>query len=207
MRNNTGPRYLREDYVNALREMDTFIDITVDDLMQLTDKVEKYANLRATANIRVADLMRHPVETVRPECTLAEAAHRMVSLRISGLPVVDSQDRLVGVITEADFLRALGVPSHHPTHSLWQTLEAMFAHPVEIQEPDGLVADLMVTDIVTVSPEQSLHDVLEAMKKNKIKRLIVCDAERHVRGIVTRSDLVRVFFDKIAKPNDQRTDR
>ena len=190
---------VREDFVKALKEMETFIDVSVDDLMELNSKIEKYAYLRTTGSIRVADLMSHPVATVRAGTTLAEAAHVLVAGKISGLPVVDDQDKLVGVITEADFLRALGVPSHHPTHSLWQTLENMFAHPVEMQEPDGLVADLMVTDPVTVSPDQTLHEVLEVMKKNKIKRVIVCDPDRRVLGIVTRSDLVRVFFDKIRK--------
>ncbi|MFA7386817.1 MAG: CBS domain-containing protein [Thiohalobacteraceae bacterium] len=189
----------REDFVNALKEMETFIDVSVDDLMDLNSKIEKYAYLRTTGSIRVADLMSHPVATVRASTSLAEAAHVLVTGKISGLPVVDDRDKLVGVITEADFLRALGVPSHHPTHSLWQTLENMFAHPVEMQEPDGLVADLMIADPVTVLPDQTLHEVLEVMKKNKIKRVIVCDQDRRVLGIVTRSDLVRVFFDKIRK--------
>jgi CBS domain-containing protein len=109
--------------------------------------------------------------------------------------VVNSDQQLVGMLTEADFLRALGVPSHHPTHSLWQTLEAMFLHPRDIQEPRGLVGELMVTDVVAVTPDQNLHDVLEAMKKHRIKRLVVCDGERRVVGMITRSDLVRLFFD------------
>lgn len=207
MRKIKGRGLVREDFVNALKEMDTFIDIAVEDLMELNNMAEKYAYLRTMGSIRVADLMSHPVETVHADTTLADAAHRLVTGRISGLPVVDHQDELVGIITEADFLRALGVPSHHPTHSLWQTLEAMFAHPANLQEPDGQVSDLMVTDIVTVSPEQALHDVLEVMKKNKIKRVIVCDEQRHVRGIVTRSDLVRVFFDKIRKPEPYQEPR
>jgi len=195
-----GRGLARADFINALKEMDTFIDITVDDLMELNNMAEKYAYLRTTGSICIADLMSHPVETVHADTTLADAAHRLVTGKISGLPVVDHQDKLVGIITEADFLRALGVPSHHPTHSLWQTLETMFAHPVELQVPDGHVSDLMVTEIVTVSPEQTLHDVLEVMKKNKVKRVIVCNEQRHVRGIVTRSDIVRVFFDNIRKP-------
>lgn len=188
---------VREDFVAALRDMNTFIDITVDDLMEINSKAEKQAYLRTTGGILVRDLMSHPVVTVQPDTTLAEAAHRLVTGKISGFPVVDDQHKLVGVVTEADFLRAIGVPGHHPTHNLWQTLETMFAHPAELQDPDDLVSDIMVADVVTIAPDQTLHDVLEVMKKNRIKRVIVCDEERHVIGIVTRSDLVRVFFDKI----------
>ena len=61
----------------------------------------------------------------------------------------------------------------------------------------------MVTDVVTVGPQQTVHDVLEAMKTNKIRRVIVCDEAREVVGMVTRSDLVRVFFDRIKRAAPQ----
>lgn len=63
-RNNNGPR--REDFVNALRDMDTFMDIAVDDLMELNSRAEKYARLRATEGgilVRVFfDRFRKPPE-------------------------------------------------------------------------------------------------------------------------------------------------
>jgi len=193
---------VREDFVSALAEGDTFVDISVDNLMELNARAEKHARFRITGSLRVADLMSRPVVTVKGDCALSEAAHLMVTHRISGLPVVDDEERLKGVITEADFLRTLGVPSHHPTHSLWQTLEAMFAHHTEIKEPSGTVAEVMVADVVTAAPAQTLHDVLDLMKRNRIKRVIVCDDARRVVGMVTRSDLVRVFFDRIQRPGE-----
>ncbi|MFP5504689.1 MAG: CBS domain-containing protein [Gammaproteobacteria bacterium] len=189
----------RDDFVNALKEMDTFMDVTVDDLMEISSKAAKYARHRKTEGLTIANLMTRAVVTVAPDTSLAEAAHLLVENRISGLPVVDAQQRLLGVITEADFLRAMGIPSHHPTHNLWQTLEAMFSHQPEIREPTGKVADLMVTNVITVRPYQTLHDVVEIMKHNRIKRVIVCDDDGRVQGMVTRSDLVRVFFDRLRK--------
>lgn len=196
-------KLIREDFVKALNELDTYIDITVEDLMDINARAEKYARIRLTENLLVANLMSQPVVTVQPDFSLAEAAHFLVANKISGLPVVDERKKLVGVITEADFLRALGVPGHRPSHSLWHTLEAMFSHHEEIMEPDASVADIMVTDVVTVGPQQTVHDVLEAMKTNKIRRVIVCDEAREVVGMVTRSDLVRVFFDRIKRAAPQ----
>jgi len=196
-------KLIREDFVKALNELDTYIDITVEDLMDINARAEKYARIRLTENLLVANLMSQPVVTVQPDFSLAEAAHFLVANKISGLPVVDERKKLVGVITEADFLRALGVPGHRPSHSLWHTLEAMFSHHDEIMEPDASVADIMVTDVVTVGPQQTVHDVLEAMKTNKIRRVIVCDEAREVVGMVTRSDLVRVFFDRIKRAAPQ----
>ena len=123
----------------------------------------------------------------------------MVSQRISGLPVVDEDKKLVGIITEADFLRGLGVPAHHPSYSLWQTLENLFRHipnPAEPEAPEQAVASHMEPDVVCVSPGQCVDEVIALMKQHRVKRLLVCNDKRHVEGVVTRSDLVRVFFDK-----------
>lgn len=144
--------------------------------------------------LRAADIMSRRIVTVRPDNTLCDVAHLMLSHRISGMPVVNGEERLVGVVTEADFLRALGIPSHHPAQSVWHTLEAMFAHDVSLKEECSPVSEIMVTDVICALPEWSMLEVIDAMKKYRVKRLVVCDAPKHVCGMVTRSDLVRVFI-------------
>jgi len=195
-----GPR--RTDFQQALKSMDTFIDITVDDLMALSQRAEQFASRRDTEAIGVARVMSQPVRTVHPQTSLTDAAHLMVNERISGLPVVDDNDLLVGIITEADFLRALGVPAHQPHHNLWQTLESLFSHlrhHGELEAPNAPVTEHMVKHVVCVRPGQDLHAVIEVMKSNSVKRVVVCDDTRRVLGMITRSDLVRVFFDRYTR--------
>jgi len=199
MKHSNVTRLLPEDFVNALKEIDTYMDISIDDLVNVNERANKYAQQRLRESHLVKEIMSRSVKTVQPDCSLADAAHLLVTHRISSVPVVNDQKQLIGLITEADFLRALGVPTHHPTNSVWHTLENMFSHPVEITGSNDCVGDLMVTDVITATAEQSLHEVLEMMKKNKIKRIVVCDESRHVVGMITRSDLVRIFFDKIKK--------
>lgn len=187
------------DFVLALQEMGTYIDVSVDDLMILNQKAEKYARMRGRESQLVEKLMTRPVKSVHPDCTLSAAAHLLVTAKISGLPVVDDANKLVGIITEADFLRALGLPSHHPDQSVWQTLENMFHQQVEIREPEGVVADLMNKKVVSITPQHSLHQVLDVMKHHQIKRVIVCDENQQAVGMITRSDLVRIFFDHFNK--------
>jgi CBS-domain-containing membrane protein len=193
----------RTDFQQALQSMDTYTDITVDDLMTLAQRAEQFASRRKTSAIGVSQVMSQPVRTVHPQTPLAEAAHLMVTERISGLPVVDDADALVGIITEADFLRALGVPAHQPHHNLWQTLESLFSHLThhgELETPNAPVTEHMVKHVVCVQPEQDLHDVIDVMKRNSVKRVVVCDEKRQVLGMITRSDLVRVFFDRYTQP-------
>lgn len=193
----------RADYQQALKSMDTYMDISVEDLMTVTRRAEQLASRRDTEAMSVAQVMSQPVQSVHPYTPLAQAAHLMIREKISGLPVVDDDGQLVGIITEADFLRALGVPSHEPHHNLWQTLESLFghlAHHGELEVPEDPVTAHMVKHVVCVAPEQDLHAVIEVMKRNRVKRVVVCDPQRRVVGMVTRSDLVRVFFDRYTQP-------
>ena len=197
-------RLCREDFQQALQSMDTYMDITADDLVALTRRAEQFAGRRAAESIQVSRVMSQPVHSVHPATPLSEAAHLMVGQRISGLPVADDAGRLVGIITEADFLRALGVPAHEPHHNLWQTLESLFGHLArhgELETPDDPVSAHMAKSVVSVHPDQDLHDVIEAMKRNSVKRVVVCDQDHRVLGMVTHSDLVRLFFDRYTVPH------
>ena len=203
----TAHKAVREDYERALQSMNTFMDIGVNDLMTLAERAQYFAGQRATESLKVSRIMSHPVQVVHEQTTMSDAAHLMVTQRISGLPVVDDDERLVGIVTEADFLRGLGVPAHHPTHSLWQTLEAMFghlAHHGELEGPEDPVANHMVRDVVCASADHYVDDVIQLMKQHRVKRVVICNAERRATGMVTRSDLVRIFFDRYLQ--SERTD-
>ncbi|MGD2052961.1 MAG: CBS domain-containing protein [Gammaproteobacteria bacterium] len=195
-------KLIREDFINALGEWDTFMDITPEDLMALNAAAVRHARARMTESIPIERVMSKEVVTVTADTSLSDAAHLLVKHRISGLPVVDESAKLIGLITEADFLRALGLPSHHPSQTVWQTLEAMLFHRQSIREPEGTVHDLMVDNVVTIRKEDAVHEAVNTMKKYNIKRVIVCDDDNHVCGMVTRSNLVRLFFDRF---NEQET--
>lgn len=186
---------IRDDLVNALKDMDSYIDVTVEDLMRINDLAQKHARLRQLESLVVKDLMTSQVVVVSAETPLADAAQRLLEHRISGLPVVDNDGALVGIITEADFLAAMGIPCHHATHTVWQSLEALFQQRQRMNGLHGMVADIMIKNVVTINAEQTLHDVIETMKKSQIKRLVVTDAANKVMGIVTRSNLVRVLLE------------
>lgn len=185
----------REDFENALQEQGTFVDISVDELVQIHKAASRHARMREQDKMLISSLMTTSVITISADCTLSEAAHLLITKKISGLPVVDENNCLIGIITEADFLRALGIPSHQPGHSVWQTLEHLFSHTDKVGDTEGTVAELMQKNVITVSPDNTLHEALASMKHNAIKRLVVCDENSHVVGMLTRSDIVRIFFD------------
>jgi CBS domain-containing membrane protein len=193
-----GPPELHiEDFENALKELNTYVDVTLDDLMEISQMAQKYAEFRQTEQLYVRDIMSTDVATVTPDTPLRDAARLLLELRISGLPVVDKENMLIGIVTEADFLSAMGVPCHHPAHNLWQTLDAMFRHKASPVNMPEKVADIMTQQIITIHDDDNLHDVIDTMKQNHIKRIVVTNEQQQIQGIITRSNLVKVLLEKM----------
>ena len=126
--------------------------------------------------MQVLDLMTTDVIKVPPATPIKEAAQLMFRHRVSGLPVVDEDGTLAGIITEADFLR-LEVAR----------LEAEDLQPIET------VGEVMTTGVVTIGPEEGLAEAAKIMVVQDVKRLPVVDDEDRLLGIISRLDIVAVF--------------
>lgn len=141
--------------------------------------------------MRAYQIMTRPVITVTASTSVADAAKLMLKERISGLPVVDASGKLVGIVSEGDFLRR-GEIGTRRKRSAW--LE-FFIGPgklaTEFVHQEGrTVENVMTSDPQTIPEDATLEQIVEAMEKNGIKRLpVVRDGE--VVGIVTRSNLLQ----------------
>lgn len=192
-----------DDYERALESMGSYVDVDAGDVMVLAERAEQFARQRTSESLDAARIMTSPVRVVRPDTRMSQAAHLMVGERIGALVVVDEAERLVGIITESDFLRGLGLPAPYPTHNVWQTLESVFGHFARQPAPEGPddpVSAYMVRDVVAAPPDANVHDILALMKRHWVTRVVVCGEDRRVLGIITRTDLVRLFFDRYAAP-------
>src|SRR5690348_4451670 len=141
--------------------------------------------------MRAHQIMTGDCLTVTPHTTIEEAAKIMLQTHISGLPVMDDAGRLVGIVSESDFLRRgeIGTGRKRPA---WLQF---FMGPGKaasgfIQERGRKVEDVMTRDPITVGEETPLGDLVGLMEKNGIKRLPVMSG-RTLKGIVTRSNLLQ----------------
>lgn len=150
--------------------------------------------------MQVKSLMTTHVIDIRPTATLAHAARLMLTHGISGLPVVDETGRLVGIISEGDFLRRSELSTKHK-RSRW--LE-FFISPGKaaaeyVQEHGRTIAEVMSTDVATISDNASLEEAVELMAHRGVKRLPVIENGKLI-GIVTRADLMRAFLVTVPTP-------
>jgi CBS domain-containing protein len=115
------------------------------------------------------DIMTKRVVTVSPYTTVKELTELLAAKKISGVPVVDEQKRVVGIATEADVL----------------------AHPGA-----KTVEEIMTKRVISVKPDTPVEEIAKLLAKKKIKRVPVIDEKGKLVGIVSRADIVKAFAGK-----------
>jgi len=141
--------------------------------------------------MRAHQIMTRKVITVGPDTSIAEAAATMLKNHVSGLPVVDAAGKLIGIVSEGDFIRRAEIGTQR-TRSRWlQFLVGPGKSATEfVQQQGRKVAEVMTPDPYTVSEDTTLPDVVELMEKRHVKRLPVVRGDQIV-GIVTRANLLQ----------------
>ena len=122
---------------------------------------------------KISEFMDQVVPTIGPDMQIMKAVDYLLRHRVTGVPVVDSNGNLLGIITETDLLKLVteGIQGQPPT--------------------EAIVAEYMTTDVVTVPPTMDIYYVAGIFLKNKFRRLPVVEDGKIV-GAITRFDLLRV---------------
>lgn len=153
--------------------------------------------------VRVYDLMTRDPVAVKPDTPLKEVAHILVEHGFSGVPVVDDDNMVVGVISESDFMIKERGRDYVPSSALsWLLGETrQIRHEREIVEA-RIAGQAMSTPPVTIEGRiASIREAAITMAERNINRLPVTENGRLV-GIITRGDLLRVY----AQPDAQLAD-
>jgi CBS domain-containing protein len=141
--------------------------------------------------MKAADIMTLGAATIRGDASISEAARMLLQYGISGLPVLDSANRLVGIITEGDFLRHVGAgsPGHRPRWLEFLLSPGRLAEDY-VHSHSRKVEDVMTRQVVTVTEDTSIDEIVRLMERHRIKRVPVM-RENYVVGIVSRANLIR----------------
>jgi len=138
----------------------------------------------------VADVMTERVVAVNAFAPFKEIVRTMQEHRVSAVPVVDEDDRVMGVVSEGDLILKEDPELEGSAH-LFEGMQRR----QDRSKAAGLVASqLMTAPAITVRPEATLGEAARLMHRKAIKRLPVVDAEGRIVGIVSRADLLKVFL-------------
>jgi CBS-domain-containing membrane protein len=144
--------------------------------------------------------MTRDVITVDEDTPFKELVALMADTKVSALPVLDADGRVVGIVSEADLMLKEEFPEGPPEPGLF---ERHHHHHQERAKAAGATAvELMTSPAITVGPDASIAEAARLLHRHRIKRLPVLDPAGPLLGIVSRADLLKVFLrsdDQIAQ--------
>ncbi|GAA2208080.1 CBS domain-containing protein [Nonomuraea monospora] len=143
----------------------------------------------------VADVMTEKVVTVSAATPFKEIAETLINGGISAVPVVDDDNHVLGMVSEADLLRKEEFREQFYHEGYRPPLRARLRHPKGRDKAEGDTAsELMTSPAVTVTAASSVVEAARLMDERDVKRLAVVDYDGRLVGIVSRRDLVKLFL-------------
>lgn len=151
--------------------------------------------------MKIQDAMEKEVIKFQVDDRIIDVAGSLRENKISGAPVVDKEDKLVGIISEGDIMRLIEVHSPHINLILPAPLD-LIELPVrmkyemdEIAEDMNkaaslLIGEIMTKKVVTIKPDADISDAAQLMDTHDVKRLPVVESDGKMVGIITRGDII-----------------
>jgi len=178
-----------DDIYDAMKEIPGYLDITPGDFKEVFRFAYQHA-VERLSSVKAGDVMVTEVVSVTRKTPLDQVAAVMARHGISGVPVVEEGERVVGVISEKDFLTRMGE----------QDTETFMGVVAECLKGLGCVAvsirgqnaeDIMTSPAVTVNEETSIREIANLLTEKNINRVPVINRKGHLVGIISRADIVR----------------
>jgi len=141
--------------------------------------------------MRAHQIMTRPVITILPDTPIVEAANLMLQRHISGLPVVDASGKLIGIVSEGDFIRRSEIGTQRKRSRFLNFILGPGQAATDfVHEQGRKVAEIMTPEPMAITEDTDLAEIVHLMEKNNVKRLPVTRGDRIV-GIVSRANLLQ----------------
>jgi CBS domain-containing membrane protein len=181
-----------EDLDAVLREHDQLLDIARDDLEELLQGAEMHAYRRRFGRIICADIMSRDVITVRFGTPLQEGWALLRRHDIRALPVTDPERRVIGMVSDADFMKSPELDRHDGLEGRFHRLIRR-ARILQTDRPE-VVGQIMSGGIRTVSESTHIAELVPLMADAGLRHIAVVDGEQRLSGIISQADLIAALY-------------
>lgn len=185
-------RFSAADLDAALTHYNQVIDVSRDDLEDLLHYAESAAYQRTLGELRCGEIMSHEPLAVQFGTPLADAWSLMRQRRIKALPVIDRAQRIVGIVTVADFMR-LADPAQH--EGLGQRLKTLLrTSGTPYADKPEVVGQIMTREVRVASERRHVVELMPLFSEGGHHHIPIIDDDKRLVGIITVSDLVRALY-------------
>lgn len=175
-----------EDILDAMQHIPGYLDISTEDFRAIYHLAHRHAVKRLFEGIRAYRLMRTGVRPLPPDMPLIDAAEAIARSGHKGLPVVDAAGRVLGMLTEADFLRRLQAGTFLDFLLKLLDDKGAFTHRCH----ETLVGEAMTSPAVTVAEDAGLGVILRAFRQHGGRCMPVVAGDGQYRGLLSRKDIL-----------------
>ena len=185
------PRFGDAELDAVLARYNQVLDVPRDDLADLLHEAELLSYRNRLGGLRCADIMASPVVTAEFGTPLAEAWALLQQHRIKALPVVDRVQRIVGIVTRADFMRAAEAEQHDGLAGRLQAL--LRATPVTHSTKPEVVGQIMSRQVRVASADRPIAELVPLFSAHGHHHIPIVGDQARLVGILTQSDLVKAL--------------
>ena len=180
------------DLHNALAQMNTYLDISEEDLGRVYKMAGMHAYRRKMGEITCADIMSRDLVTAEYATELEEAWAKLRNHKIKAIPVLDRAQRVIGIITLVDFLKRANLDTHA---SFRDKLIAFIKRtPGMASDKPEVVGQIMAEPVYTALESMHIVELVPLLSERGLHHIPIVDTERRLIGMVTQSDLIAALY-------------
>ena len=179
-----------EDVWKAMKDINGYLDITPRDFKEVYLFAYRHAIERLSHTGTAGDIMTRTVIYAEKDTSLEDVADQLSRHLISGVPVIDSDKKVVGIISEKDFFAGMGGQKEGTFMGvIAQCLKNKGCIAVSMRKQKA--ADIMTSPVITAGENTPIFEIAKIFTEKKINRIPVTDDADRLTGIVTRTDIVQ----------------
>ena len=179
-----------EDIAAAITELKLNLKLSAEDLRKIYSSTVRHSRVRVSLKLSVRDAMTQDVISVSKFDDIAHVVKLLAEKNISGLPVIDREGHVVGIISEADVVSTVGAIRSHTFKDL---LKHVLGHQAPQRKIGHIVGDIMTSPAVTINDDAEISEAVRLMDERRVRRLPVVDKNQRLVGLISRADIVKTM--------------
>jgi CBS domain-containing membrane protein len=184
--------FTQEDLDYVLHQYNQVLDVSRDDLEDLILQTELHAYQRRFGAITCADIMSRDVISVEYGTSLEDAWGLLLKHRIKALPVINSARRLIGIITQTDFMRQANLQVYT---GFEQKLKQFIRRTTNTHsDKPEVVGQIMTAKVQSAEEDAHIVELVQPLSDSGIHHIPIVDDQRRLVGMVTQSDMVAALY-------------